>query len=84
VRGIASLKGILGTIMGDPLECERVVNSDGDTQQKTTTGLAYYRKQFNSACFTTGWEHWGLVDRGLVRWAGPTIDPPADAVVMTR
>ena len=39
--------------------------SDGDTQQKTTTGLAYYRKGLNMACFTTGWDHWGLIDRGL-------------------
>jgi hypothetical protein len=82
VRGIATLRSALGAIMGDPLECERVVGGDGDTQQKTTTGLAYYRKQLNIACFTTGWEHWGLVDRGLVHWAGPTVDPPAEAVVI--
>jgi hypothetical protein len=82
VRGIATLKSALGSIMGDPLECERVVNDHGDTQQKTTTGLAYYRKQLNTACFTTGWEHWGLADRGLLHWAGPTVDPPTEAVVI--
>jgi hypothetical protein len=70
--------------MGDPLECERVVNNDGDTQQKTTTGLAYYRKLLNAACFTNGWEHWSLVDKGVVHWAGPTVDPPADAAIVTR
>jgi hypothetical protein len=82
--GIAVLKASLGRTMGDPLECERVVNNDGDTQQKTTTGLAYYRKQLNTACFTTGWEHWGLVEKGLVHWAGSTVDPPADAARVTR
>jgi hypothetical protein len=82
--GIAALKASLGRTMGDPLECERVVNNDGDTQQKTTTGLAYYRKQLNTACFTTGWEHWGLVDKGLVHWAGSPVDPPSDAAIVTR
>jgi hypothetical protein len=81
--GIAVLKAKLGRTMGDPLECERVVNNDGDTQQKTTTGLAYYRKLLNTACFTNGWEHWGLVDKGFVHWAGPTVDPPADAAIVT-
>jgi hypothetical protein len=82
VRGLANLKSALGTIMGDALECERVVNEQGDTQQKTTTGLAYYRKQLNAACFTTGWEHWSLVDRGLVHWASLNVDPPAEAAVI--
>jgi hypothetical protein len=82
VRGLAHLKSALRGIMGDALECERVVNDEGDTQQRTTTGLAYYRKQLNIACFTTGWEHWGFVDRGLVHWAGLTVDPPAEAVVI--
>jgi len=82
VRGLANLRSALGAIMGDALECERVVNDEGDTQQRTTTGLAYYRKHLNIACFTTGWEHWGLVDRGLVHWEGLTVDPPAEAVVI--
>ena len=31
--------------MGEPLECEKAINGDGDTQQKTSTGLAYYRNR---------------------------------------
>jgi hypothetical protein len=84
VGGMATLKSALGPPMGDALECERAVNNEGDTQQKTTTGLAYYRKQFNAACFTTGWEHWGLVNGGLVHWAGPSVDPPPGAAAITR
>jgi hypothetical protein len=80
--GIAALKASLGTAMGDPLECERVVDGSGDTQQKTTTGLAYYRKAINVAAFTTGWDHWGLVDRGVVHWVGASIDPPSDAALL--
>jgi hypothetical protein len=80
--GIAALKSLLGATMGEPLECERVVDGGGDTQQKTTTGLAYYRKAINVAAFTTGWDHWGLVDRGVVHWAGDSVDPPADAALV--
>jgi len=81
--GIASLKGALGATMGEALECERVVDEDGNTQQKTTTGLAYYRKQLNVACFTTGWDHWALVERGVVHWVGEAVDPPSDAVLVS-
>jgi hypothetical protein len=74
--GLAALKKVLGPTMGEPLECEHAVSAVGDTQQKTTTGLAYYRKQLNAACFTTGWDHWGLVRDGLLQWSGDAIDPP--------
>lgn len=68
--------------MGDPIDCEHVVDSAGNTQQRTTTGLAYYRKALNVTCFTTGWDHWGLVARGVVHWTGDAVDPPADAKVL--
>ena len=51
--GMLSLKSTLGDTMGDPIECEHAVSSDGDTQQKTSTGLAYYEHRINVACFTT-------------------------------
>ena len=77
VGGLATLKATLGSMMGDPLECEHAVDAGGNTQQRTTTGLAYYRKELNAACFTTGWDHWGLLGRGLVHWTGDAVDPPA-------
>lgn len=80
--GIATLRARLGAAMGDPLECERVVDANGDTQQKTSTGLAYYRKALNLACFTTGWDHWGLIERGVVHWTGDAIEPPPDAALL--
>jgi hypothetical protein len=78
--GMAGLKNALGDTMGDPTECEHAVTSDGDTQQKTSTGLAYYEHKINVACFTTGWDHWGLTDHGLVHWTGEAVDPPSDAL----
>ena len=66
----------LGASMGEPLECERAIDDQGNTQQKTTTGLAYYRSKLNIACFTTGWDHWGTrarpgaLDRRCGRSAG--------------
>jgi hypothetical protein len=74
-----TLKSALGAAMGEPQECEHPVDDQGDTQQKTSTGLAYYRQQLNVACFTTGWDHWALTDRGLVTWTGESVDPPPDA-----
>jgi hypothetical protein len=84
VGGLAALKASLGASMGEPLECERAVDDQGDTQQRTTTGLAYYRSQVNAASFTTGWDHWGLKDGGLVHWTGDSVDPPTDASPVSR
>lgn len=84
IGGIAALKAVLGSSMGEPVECEHASSPQGDTQQKTTVGLAYYRKQLNVACFTTGWDHWALVNGGLVHWTGDAIDPPIDAGLIPR
>jgi hypothetical protein len=84
VGGMAALKTSLGPRMGDPLECERPVDDQGDTQQKTSTGLAYYRSQVNVASFTTGWEHWALRAGAVVYWTGDSVEPPADAAPETH
>jgi hypothetical protein len=76
VFGLATLKQRLGDGMGDPLECEHIDDTSGDTQQHTTRGLAYYRIQTNSPSFTNGNEHWALTNRGLVHWTGGSVDPP--------
>lgn len=84
VGSIALLRAAIGSSMGDPLECERSVDAQGNTQQRTTTGLAYRRRQLNTTVFTTGWEHWALGDDGtVVYWASDAVDPPFDAVVVT-
>lgn len=81
--GMGVLRAALGSTMGDPLECERSIDAQGNTQQQTTTGLAYRRKQFNETIFTTGWEHWALRDDGrVVYWAGDAVEPPLDAVTV--
>jgi hypothetical protein len=82
--GIAKLKVALGSHMGEPVECERATSPQGDTQQKTTIGLAYYRKVLNVACFTTGWDHWALVNGALVHWTGEAVDPPTDASIVAQ
>lgn len=77
---VAMLRAAIGSNMGDPLECERTIDAQGNTEQQTTTGLAYRRKQLNATCFTNGWEHWALRDDGRVAyWAGDAVDPPYDA-----
>jgi len=46
--------------------------------------VAYYRKNLSLACFTTGWDHWALVNGGLVHWTGDAVDPPGDAGLVAR
>jgi len=79
VQGTAALKAGVGGIMGEPVECERVVDEAGDTEQRTTTGLAYYRARSNIAAFTNGWDHWALAPAGIVHWTGNDLEPPPGA-----
>jgi hypothetical protein len=79
VLGAAALKGALGARMGDPIECERVVDADGNTEQRTTTGLAYYRARNNIAAFTNGFDHWAQTPSGVVHWVGDDVEPPPGA-----
>jgi hypothetical protein len=79
VHGAATLKTALGERMGDPLECERVVDAAGNTEQRTTRGLAYYRARSNITVFTNGFDHWAIVASGLVHWTSDSVEPPPDA-----
>jgi hypothetical protein len=79
VHGAATLKAALGERMGEPQECERVVDAAGNTEQRTTTGLAYYRAGSNVAVFTNGVEHWALTANGVVHWTSGDVEPPDDA-----
>jgi hypothetical protein len=77
--GFASLKAHLGPTMGEPIECEHPNNANGDTLQRTSTGLAYWRKSTNTPTFTDGYRHWAITSAGLVAWVGASPDPPATA-----
>lgn len=79
VHGLAALKAVVGTDMGQPIECERVIDAAGDTEQRTTTGLAYYRAATNTVAFTNGWDHWALTGNGAVHWTGQELEPPSGA-----
>jgi hypothetical protein len=68
--GFASLQTSLGSSMGEPTECEHVDPVSGDAFQRTTTGLALYRRDTNTPMFTNGREHWALTPDGLVSWSG--------------
>jgi hypothetical protein len=76
VLGFAALQEQLGDTMGTALECEHANPENGDSQIKTSTGLAFYRKQTNTPTFTDGYNHWAVTDAGLVTWIGSSIDPP--------
>src|SRR6266849_1376610 len=79
VHGTAALKAGIGAAMGEPVDCERVVDAAGDTEQRTTTGLAYYRAHSNIAAFTNGWDHWALTPEGIVHWTGDDLEAPPGA-----
>ena len=83
VFGFAALKAQLGPIMGEPIECEHSNDANGDTLQRTTTGLAFWRKSTNTLTFTDGYRHWELMPGGTVYWEGPPIDLPEVAAAPT-
>jgi hypothetical protein len=78
--GFGTLKEQLGPAMGSPVECEHPNSANGDTLQKTTTGLAFYRKSTNTPTFTDGYRHWALTVAGVASWEGDAVDPPASVL----
>lgn len=76
VLGFADLKLRLGVLMGEPVECEHWDPQTGDTLQRTTTGLAYFRAQTGAVTFTNGSEHWALLGNQLLYWQTGSVDPP--------
>jgi hypothetical protein len=65
---LAALQQQLGAVMGLPTSCPRL-DTNGDTIQFTTTGLAVYRPDGMSV-FATGDNHWALTSAGLEQWTG--------------
>lgn len=74
--GFATLGQMSDAPMGVALECEHANPANGDTLQKTSTGLAFYRKSTNTPTFTDGFNHWALTSAGVLTWVGANIDPP--------
>ncbi|MBV9175109.1 MAG: hypothetical protein JOZ81_34070 [Chloroflexi bacterium] len=86
--GFAQLKDELGPIMGDPTEDEHGNPDNCDTQQLTTTGLAYWRCSTNLLTFAAlpdGAMHWAAAPpaSGVIEWSGAT-DPPLDALTVVN
>jgi hypothetical protein len=80
--GFASLAQATGGVMGAPVECEHgAEQSNGNTTQKTTTGVATYVWCTNAPSFTRGDEHWMLSPDGLEHWTGGAEPPKPLAVV---
>jgi hypothetical protein len=78
--GFADLKMQVGAAMGEPVTCEfSDPNGTGDVHQRTTTGLAFWRKSTNTPTFTNGFDHWANTPGGWVTWTGASVDPPATA-----
>jgi hypothetical protein len=74
--------------MGDPTEAEHGNPDNCDSQQLTTTGLAYWRCSSNLlsfAAFPDGAMHWATLpsSAGLVEWTGDQ-DLPPDAMTVAN
>jgi hypothetical protein len=65
VLGLADLKVLVGSEMGDPVECERRVDAEGNTVQLTTTGRAEYLHATDTSAFTDGARQWALTNGTL-------------------
>jgi hypothetical protein len=73
--GFADLAQQLGSIMGQPTECEHGETGSNDTFQQTTTGLAVYDWCTNTPSFVRGREHWMLAPGGVVHWSDSDTPP---------
>jgi hypothetical protein len=74
--------------MGDPTESEHGNSDNCDTQQLTTTGLAYWRCATNLLGFVVlpdGAMHWAFTPpaAGLIEWTGDD-QPPSDALTIVN
>lgn len=89
--GFATLKAVLGSGMGQPIDCEhgQVGGSSSVTVQNTTAGMAYYVARSNTVAFIpdlggspqSTHDTWALAPSGLLYfWQGNAAEPPADAV----
>jgi peptidoglycan/xylan/chitin deacetylase (PgdA/CDA1 family) len=72
---MAALQAALGDAIGQPLDCERVIDTAGDTVQTTSTGTAWYAIATSAATFSDGYHRWVLEPRGLSYWDSPTATP---------
>jgi hypothetical protein len=79
--GFAELSQQLGTIMGQPTECEHGDGATDDTLQATTTGLAVYRWCTNTPTFSRGPEHWMLMTGGAAYWTAQDVPPRPPPIV---
>ncbi len=77
VLGFANLKAQVGAPVGDPVECEHF-DAAGNSSQKSSTGMLFWRKSTNMAAFAAGNQHWAWTSKGIVTWTGDAIDPPAE------
>jgi hypothetical protein len=78
----AQLKSQMGPVMGDPIGPEQTDDDNCNTQQLTTTGLAYWQCSTNLtgfAAYPDGAVHWALAPPGLLEWTGDASNPPSDA-----
>jgi len=65
--------------MGDPIEDEHGVEDSCDTQQLTTTGLAYWSCAtgvVNFAAAPDGLQHWAYMNGLVLAWYGDQADVP--------
>jgi hypothetical protein len=82
--GFAALAQATNGAMGTPIECEHgSAQSNGDTTQTTTTGIATYSWCTNTPGFTRGQEHWMLTEIGMEHWIGDPESPRPLPVVRT-
>jgi hypothetical protein len=67
VLGMAELKQRIGLEMGAPVECEHTINTDDDSVQRTTTGVASFIQNTHMLTFADGLHYWALSGGVLTR-----------------
>jgi hypothetical protein len=81
----ADLAGALGGMLGQPLGPEQPTVDGCDTEQLTTTGLAFWRCASGTPVFVAadGRHRWALSDGQLLQWVGSELDAPLSLAAPT-
>jgi len=72
---LLGLQAAIGEVMGEPTGCETVIDSAGDTEQTTSTGMAWRLPNTAATAFSDGFHRWELDLRGLSYWDTPDATP---------
>jgi peptidoglycan/xylan/chitin deacetylase (PgdA/CDA1 family) len=69
------LQSAIGDVLGEPVDCARLIDTAGDMIQATSTGMAWDWPADATAMFSDGYHRWELEIGDLIYWDAPDAMP---------